>query len=146
MGCKKPNLKVPVPWEETPSHAHNNQSPIQHPLNSLATEFTEEYTRAQHGSLISGLTGVYRTLEQMQYLCPSEILQPTHPQLRTNELASIGYEPETIALLRYLPHLDFKEEIIYPWNYLSAVGDSREVLWENEYDIAPWAIRLTRCR
>ncbi|PQE29372.1 Alpha beta hydrolase fold protein [Rutstroemia sp. NJR-2017a WRK4] len=144
--CDKPNIEVGVPWQKSPTSQSCEVS--SHDPNHDDAVFTEEFVKAQHGELINGITQVYETLLRMEYIEASEIKRPPHQNLPKEELVTIGLEPEVIALLRYLPFLDIHDEISYgtiPYSYLDDVSEAREVLWEGEYDLAPWAVRLASC-
>jgi hypothetical protein len=144
--CKKPKTEIEVPWQKSPTSQSCEVS--SHDPNHDDAVFTEEFIKTQHGELINGITQVYETLRRMDYIKESEIRRPPHHNLPKEELATIGLEPEVIALLRYLPFLDIRDEISYgtlPYNYLRGVSDAREVLWQGEYDLAPWAVRLASC-
>jgi hypothetical protein len=146
MPCKKPELEIQVPWQKSPT-SHSCQV-LSHVPNHDAAVFTEDFIKVQHGELINGITQVYETLRGMDYIEESEIRRSPHQNLPEEELVAIGLETEVIALLRHLPFLDISDEISYgtlPYNYLKDVSGAREVLWQGEYDLAPWAVRLASC-
>jgi hypothetical protein len=95
--------------------------------------------------LIDVITTVYQTLRLMEYIDDAELRFPPHPNLPTEQLVSIGLEPETIAL-HYLSYLEIEDEIspyTHSYSYLHDVNEAREVLWEElerRYDLAPWII------
>jgi hypothetical protein len=66
-----------------------------------------EDVSAKHATLISSLHNIYNTLIAMRYISPSEVLQPPHSTESIPEatLQPLGYEPETIQLIRIIPLL-----------------------------------------
>jgi hypothetical protein len=111
--------------------------------------FSEEFISSQHESVIKGITRVYETLLKMQYIEASEIHLPPHADFPSETLMQIGIEPEVVALLRQLPYLDIEGEITAytnAYSYLDDVKEARQVTWEGENDLAPWAIRLSKCK
>lgn len=144
--CKKPEIEIEVPWQKSPTSQTCEVS--SHEPNNDDAVFTEEFIKSQHGELINGITQIYETIRCMDYIEESEIKQPPHGDLPKDELVAIGLEPEVIALLKHLPFLEMDDEISHgtlPYNYLDDVSQAREVLWDGEYDLAPWVVRLTSC-
>lgn len=117
--------------------------------------FTPEYIKSEHGVLIDSVTRLYETLRDMRYLYPEELKYPPHENFPTQHLASIGLTPESIAIIRNLPYLDFdfdsdddRPEIsghTCSFSYLRAddIPEARQVFWEGGNDLAPWVIRLS---
>ena len=66
-----------------------------------------ENVSARHATLISSLHNIYNTLIAMRYISPSEVLKPPHSTESIPEatLQPLGYEPETIQLIRLIPLL-----------------------------------------
>ncbi|KAF3002421.1 hypothetical protein E8E13_003654 [Curvularia kusanoi] len=62
---------------------------------------------AMHAALISSLNKLYDTLLAMRYLSPEEVLRPPHSSeaISDDTFQALGYESETIQLMRLIPHL-----------------------------------------
>ena len=145
--CKKPQVEVQLPWDTEPISQVGQSPPPQHTITDDAATFTEDFIRAEHKEVIDGITKIYQTLKLIDYIDDAELIYPPHQHLPAQELASLGLEPEAIALLRYLPYLDIKDVEISPctssYNYLYNIQEARDVLWERKNDLAPWVIRLS---
>jgi hypothetical protein len=70
---------------------------------------------AKHASLISGLNKLYSILISMRYITTSDIVQPPHAaEAISDDVQKLGYEPETIDLMRLMPAL--RTEVVWGWN------------------------------
>jgi hypothetical protein len=111
--------------------------------------FAEDYIRSEHGAVLDGITKIYETLKEMQYVSPEQLKYPPHENFPAQELASIGLEPEAIAIIRYLPYLDFDigcdhdridiSPMTNSFSYLRVddIPEAPQVLWEGGNDLAP---------
>jgi hypothetical protein len=70
----------------------------------------------KHASFISGLNKLYAILIAMRYISASDVVQPPHTtEAISNEtFQKLGYEPETIELMRLMPALH--TEVAWGWN------------------------------
>ncbi|KAF7928655.1 uncharacterized protein EAE98_005711 [Botrytis deweyae] len=86
--CKKPEIRIEVPWQKSPTY-QSCEVPS-HDLKHNDAVFTEDFVNAQHGEFINGITQVYETLRCMKCIEESEIGRPPHQNLPKEELVTIG--------------------------------------------------------
>ena len=120
---------------------------------------------AKHAPLISSLHKLYNTLVAMRYISPSEVLNPPHSTetIPDDTLQPLGYEPETIQLIRLIPFLrgdvawgfQDKGTEILPRSQAISYAIERDTDWieylrwgdefmsPNHRLLHPWMIRLT---
>ncbi|KAL5351527.1 hypothetical protein ACLOAV_003386 [Pseudogymnoascus australis] len=152
LRCGKPKVDVTVPWAKAGQTVEETQSPnpqhaAQQLLVAIDSKFTGEYIHTEHYDVIRGITQIFDLLRDMAYLDKDQIIRPPHTDFPAAKLAALGLEDEAVALLRYLPYLKEDVEITAmskSYSYLRAERDAREVLWEGNNDLAPWAVRLTQ--
>jgi hypothetical protein len=70
----------------------------------------------KHASLISGLNELYAILIAMRYISAHDVVQPPHTAdaIPDEIFQPLGYEPETIELMRLMPVL--RTEVAWGWN------------------------------
>ncbi|KAL3475164.1 hypothetical protein BJX99DRAFT_259631 [Aspergillus californicus] len=113
-----------------------------------------------HAGLIQIITDLYQVLIDMQYIQASDIIQP--PQSTLPPLVESVYTPETVALIRLLPHfktssVDIAPSETQPIPYLNVEeldtichpNNPRDPLEHGEgedWAIPPWMFFITRPR
>ncbi|KAL2820842.1 hypothetical protein BDW59DRAFT_164537 [Aspergillus cavernicola] len=111
-----------------------------------------------HASLIQSVSDFYQVLVDMQYLQDDEIIQP--PQLTLPPLVEASYTPDTVALLRQLPHLrtsalEITPSETQPFPYLNLdeldtiphhnnPRDPLDHMQEEDWTIPPWTFFISR--
>ncbi|CAO2655642.1 Nn.00g044450.m01.CDS01 [Neocucurbitaria sp. VM-36] len=119
----------------------------------------------KHAPLISGLNKLYDTLTAMRYISTHDVVQPPHTaEAFSNDMfQTLGYESETIELMRLMPAL--RSEVAWGWQkhgteilprskavnyFIDRDTDWIEYLrWgdhsmsENHKLLPPWMLRLT---
>jgi hypothetical protein len=70
----------------------------------------------KHASLISGLNKLYAILIAMRYISAHDVVQPPHSAeaISDSVFQPLGYEPETIKLMRLMPALS--TEVAWGWD------------------------------
>lgn len=71
---------------------------------------------SRHCGIIDGLSSLYDTLVQMQYLEAADVIRPPHPQgiVDTVRLQQLGLDPEAIQLASLLPAL--RNEVVWAYD------------------------------
>lgn len=78
---RKPKPQIEVAWERDPSETRLF-------IGVTHRSVTEEQIKVQHPDLITGMTQLYDTLKDIQYIEDSETHRPSHQNFPADKLAA----------------------------------------------------------
>jgi hypothetical protein len=75
----------------------------------------DDALRAKHRCLIDGLTKLFDLFVTLRYLAATDVVHPPHvaPPVDTARMATLGFDPEAIALATLLPQL--RNGVVWGW-------------------------------